>query len=299
MGGEPRRDPRSSLCSACWLFHQCRSKGGMAFYDQTRHQPPPVSFPHTQTAPRRAALHRAPPPPRPPAAYGATGSNRTHSFDVQVLSHFPRAYYLREFLSADSAAALANAALPRMTASTLALKPGERAEDVADVRTSRGTFMTHDEDATGVLWQLEHRVAALTHIPWPHGESWNILSYENGAHYDAHYDSFDEKVYGTSKSQRVATVLVYLTDVEGGGETCFPLEGEGGVARKSAPGFAYKDCAGLVVGPPRAGDALLFYSAHPNNTLDAASLHGGCPVTRGRKFVATKWLRNNQVAEFG
>lgn len=159
--------------------------------------------------------------------------------------------------------------------------------------------MTHDDDPTGVLWKLEHKIAAVTHIPWPHGEAWNVLAYENGAHYDAHYDSFDPKTFGHQATQRVATVLVYLTDVDAGGETCFPLEGEGGVARKSAPGFDYKQCAGLVVGPPRAGDALLFYSTFVNGTLDDASLHGGCAVTRGQKVVATKWLRNNQVAEFG
>lgn len=38
------------------------------------------------------------------------------------------------------------------------------------------------------------------------------------------------------------------------------------------------------------GDAVLFYSLHPDATTDAASLHGGCPVIRGEKWVATKWI---------
>ena len=32
---------------------------------------------------------------------------------------------------------------------------------------------------------------------------------------------------------------------------------------------------------PRKGDALLFYSLHPNGTIDRHSLHGGCPVVKG------------------
>ncbi|XP_071701860.1 uncharacterized protein [Rutidosis leptorrhynchoides] len=40
---------------------------------------------------------------------------------------------------------------------------------------------------------------------------------------------------------------------------------------------------GLIVPPnkvkPRKGDALLFFSLHPNGTIDALNLHGSCPVS--------------------
>ncbi len=87
----------------------------------------------------------------------------------------------------------------------------------------------------------------------------------------------------------MATVLVYLTDVELGGETIFPLEGADGMERLAT--IDYKSCdQGGFKYKPRAGDALLFYSMYPNNTLDRHSLHGGCPVIRGTKYVATKWV---------
>jgi hypothetical protein len=38
-------------------------------------------------------------------------------------------------------------------------------------------------------------------------------------------DSFDPKTFGPQPSQRIATVLIYLTDVEEGGETVFKREG--------------------------------------------------------------------------
>ena len=40
------------------------------------------------------------------------------------------------------------------------------------------------------------------------------------------------------------------------------------------------------------GDALLFWSARTDGSLDKHALHGGCPVVKGEKWVATKWIRN-------
>ena len=40
---------------------------------------------------------------------------------------------------------------------------------------------------------------------------------------------------------------------------------------------------------PRKGDALAFFSMHPNGTFDKHALHGGCPVIKGEKMVMTKY----------
>lgn len=41
---------------------------------------------------------------------------------------------------------------------------------------------------------------------------------------------------------------------------------------------------------PKKGDALLFYSLHLDGTTDEHSLHAGCPVIKGEKWSATKWI---------
>lgn len=46
----------------------------------------------------------------------------------------------------------------------------------------------------------------------------------------------------------------------------------------------------LTAVKPRKGDALLFFSLHPNATTDPKSLHGGCPIIEGEKWSATKWI---------
>ncbi|KAL5099186.1 hypothetical protein RYX36_003513 [Vicia faba] len=78
-------------------------------------------------------------------------------------------------------------------------------------------------------------------------QKFNILRYKVGQKYNPHYDSYDTAEEGPQVSRRVASFLVYLTDVSEGGETNFPYE---------------------------------------------TSLHGSCPVIKGEKWVATKWVWN-------
>ena len=37
---------------------------------------------------------------------------------------------------------------------------------------------------------------------------------------------------------------------------------------------------------------IIFYSLHPDGTMDHNSLHGACPVKKGNKWSANFWLWN-------
>lgn len=54
------------------------------------------------------------------------------------------------------------------------------------------------------------------------GEDIQVLRYEHGQKYDPHYDYFTDKVNIARGGHRIATVLMYLTNVTKGGETVFP-----------------------------------------------------------------------------
>jgi prolyl 4-hydroxylase len=54
------------------------------------------------------------------------------------------------------------------------------------------------------------------------GESIQILHYKNGEKYEPHYDYFHDKNNQALGGHRIATVLMYLSNVEKGGETIFP-----------------------------------------------------------------------------
>ncbi|KAG6406642.1 hypothetical protein SASPL_134248 [Salvia splendens] len=223
--------------------------------------------------------------------HGESGDSSINSIPFQVLSWRPRAVYFPNFASDEQCQNIIERAKKKLKPSSLALREGETAESTKGVRTSSGAFLSASEDSTGTLEFVEEKIARATILPRSHGEAgylaFNVLRYEVDQRYVSHYDSFNPAEYGPLKSQRVASFLLYLSDVEEGGETMFPFENGSNMNQ----GYDYQGCIGLKV-RPRRGDGLLFYSLYPNGTIDPTSLHGSCPVVKGEKWVATKWIRD-------
>ncbi|XP_038881540.1 probable prolyl 4-hydroxylase 9 [Benincasa hispida] len=218
---------------------------------------------------------------------GENGDDSISSIPFQVLSWRPRALFFPKFATAEQCLSIVNMARPKLRPSTLALRKGETEENTKGIRTSSGAFFGASEDESGTLGVIEEKIARATMIPRTHGEAFNILRYEIGQKYNSHYDAFNPSEYGPQKSQRVASFLLYLTDVDEGGETMFPFENGSNMDGL----YDFQRCIGLKV-KPRQGDGLLFYSVFPNGTIDPTSLHGSCPVVKGQKWVATKWIRD-------
>ncbi|XP_058191169.1 probable prolyl 4-hydroxylase 9 [Rhododendron vialii] len=221
--------------------------------------------------------------------HGETGEPGIASIPFQVLSWKPRALLFPNFATPEQCQSIIQMARSKLKPSSLALRKGETAESTKGIRTSSGTFISASEDATGILKEVEQKIAKATMFPRSHGEAFNILRYEIGQRYVSHYDAFNPAEYGTQKSQRIASFLLYLSDVEEGGETMFPYENGSNMHM----GYDYEKCIGLKV-KPRQGDGLLFYSLFLNGTIDKTSLHGSCPVIKGEKWVATKWIRDQE-----
>lgn len=146
--------------------------------------------------------------------------------------------------------------------------------DVHPHRTSSGTHFARGENE--LVQRLERRISELVELPVERGEPLQILHYLPGGEYRPHYDYFDPAQPGNEQvlaqgGQRVATLVMYLNDVEAGGSTIFPQ-------------------VGLDV-LPRRGHAVYFAYCTEQGELDARSLHGGSPVGVGEKWIATKWFR--------
>ncbi|KAL4448907.1 hypothetical protein ABPG77_007624 [Micractinium sp. CCAP 211/92] len=167
--------------------------------------------------------------------------------------------------------------------------------EISDIRTSKGTFLERGQDE--VVAAIEERIARWTLLPVGNGEGLQVLNYQPGQEYQAHWDYFFDKQNGESNGgNRYATVLMYLNDVEEGGETVFPnIPAPGG---DNGPTFS--ECARKhLAAKPRKGSAVLFHSIKPTGEMERRSLHTACPVIRGEKWSAPKWIHVSHYAMGG
>ena len=191
---------------------------------------------------------------------------------ITTLAWSPRAFLFHGFATREECEHVRELARPRMRRSTVV--GGDEEYAVSSVRTSFGTFLSRFQD--GTLAALEERIALWTHLNVTHQEDPQVLRYAPGQEYLAHMDDLEEEV------PRVATVILYLSDVESGGETVFPLRN--------------------ISVAPKMGDALLFWSLDARMEEDQYALHAGAPVLRGvkvRVYVAvTAHWRCTDAARF-
>ncbi|KDO71350.1 hypothetical protein CISIN_1g023009mg [Citrus sinensis] len=209
---------------------------------------------------------------------------------VEVISWEPRAFVYHNFLSKEECEYLINLATPHMRKSTVVDSDTGKSKD-SRVRTSSGTFLARGRDK--IIRDIEKRIADFTFFPLENGEGLQVLHYEAGQKYEPHFDYFMDEFNTKNGGQRMATVLMYLSDVEEGGETVFP-NAQGNIS--AVPWWnELSECGktGLSI-KPKMGDALLFWSMKPDASLDPSSLHGGCPVIKGNKWSSTKWIRVNE-----
>uniref|UniRef100_J3N3S1 procollagen-proline 4-dioxygenase n=1 Tax=Oryza brachyantha TaxID=4533 RepID=J3N3S1_ORYBR len=193
---------------------------------------------------------------------------------TEVLSWEPRAFLYHNFLSKEECEYLISLARPLMKKSTVVDTSTGGSKD-SRVRTSSGMFLRRGLDK--IISTIEKRISDYTFIPVENGEGLQVLHYEVGQKYEPHFDYFHDEFNTKNGGQRIATLLMYLSDVEEGGETVFPTS----KANSSSSPFynELSECAkrGLSV-KPKMGDALLFWSMRPDGSLDPSSLHGEVPI---------------------
>ncbi|GJN36954.1 hypothetical protein PR202_gb25861 [Eleusine coracana subsp. coracana] len=103
-------------------------------------------------------------------------------------------------------------------------------------------------------YAIEKRISVFSQIPKENGELIQVLRYEPSQYYRPHHD--------------------YFSDTAG--------EGECSCGGKVVKGLCVK---------PNKGDAVLFWSMGLDGNTDPNSIHSGCPVLKGEKWSATKWMR--------
>ncbi len=146
----------------------------------------------------------------------------------------------------------------------------------AGFRTSySGNFDTRDPFIDG----LSRRIDDLLGMKPETGEAIQGQRYMPGQQFKAHNDWFytSEDYWKAERKrggQRSWTAMAFLNAVEAGGETQFVNVG--------------------VKITPKPGVLLVWNNALPDGSPNEDTLHAGCPVDAGIKYVITKWYRTRK-----
>eukprot|EP00062_Callorhinchus_milii_P006938 gi/632948004/ref/XP_007889356.1/ PREDICTED: prolyl 4-hydroxylase subunit alpha-3 isoform X2 [Callorhinchus milii] len=145
-----------------------------------------------------------------------------------------------------------------------------------DYRISKSAWLKETVDP--LIEKLDQRITHLTglNVHQPYAEYLQVVNYGIGGHYEPHFDhatSPNSPLYRMKSGNRVATFMIYLSAVEAGGSTA----------------FIYANFSVPVV----KNAALFWWNLHRNGQGNKDTLHAGCPVLVGDKWVANKWIREH------
>ncbi len=184
--------------------------------------------------------------------------------ESEPLANAPRLWRYRDFVTPAEAAAV-NAAVADIMAPSVVADPATGQMRPHPIRTSSGAVIGPTRESLPIR-AINLRFAAASGLPVTHGEAISVLHYAPGEEYRRHSD-----VLPPPYPRRAITMIAYLNDDFTGGETEFPALG--------------------ITITPRAGDAILFDNLDRDGRAHPGAVHAGLPVARGRKQVATRWIR--------
>ena len=150
-----------------------------------------------------------------------------------------------------------------------------------EFRTSESCNLRLEDRANQMV---EAKINRLTGIDPTHGETIQGQRYAVGQQFKPHHDFFykSEAYWAEMEKQggqRTWTAMIFLNEPESGGQTYFPK-------------------ANVRV-TPRTGNLLLWNNLDAYGEPNPQSLHTGCPVEAGIKYVITKWYRERPWAWYG
>ncbi|MBP1934514.1 prolyl 4-hydroxylase [Ammoniphilus resinae] len=210
-------------------------------------------------------------PMKEPTIFPHLGNKiKTDDRDISIIARIdePLIVILGNVLSDDECDLLIRLSQDRMDRSKISTT-----REVNELRTSSSMFF--DEGENELVARIEKRLSYIMNIPVQHGEGLQVLHYEKGQEYRAHFDFFSS-AHKAANNPRISTLVMYLSDVEQGGETYFPK-------------------LNLAVSPHK-GMAVYFEYFYQDETLNELTLHGGAPVILGEKWAATQWMRRQKLS---
>nr|XP_044251519.1 prolyl 4-hydroxylase subunit alpha-1-like [Drosophila takahashii] len=114
--------------------------------------------------------------------------------------------------------------------------------------------------------KITKRLEDATGLDMNHTELFQVVNYGLGGYFETHVD------LKLGKPDRMATALFYLSNVTQGGATYFP--------------------ALNITVFPKIGSALFWFNLDNKGNPQMETLHTGCPVIVGSKWVVSKFIQD-------
>lgn len=192
-------------------------------------------------------------------------------FKVEEAHKEPNIIIFHDIIADDEIETVKKLAQPRFKRATVQNSVTGELE-VAQYRISKSAWLK-EQDHKHVA-DICQRVEDMTGLTMETAEELQVVNYGIGGHYEPHYDFARKQETNAFKSlgtgNRIATVLIYMSDVTQGGATVFP---------------------NLKIALwPKKGTAAFWYNLHSNGEGDKRTRHAACPVLAGSKWVANKWI---------
>ncbi len=192
---------------------------------------------------------------------------------------WPRIALLEGFLTDEECEGLIEVAGARLARSTV-YQRGDGTKSEHPGRTSQSAKIERAE--TDLVARVENRICALAGLAPELGERMEMVRYGKAEEFAPHCDWFPPATALGKKQleihgQRIATVILYVSDVDAGGSTVFPR-------------------LGITIRPKR-GNALYFWNLDRHGIPEPLTVHAGAPVERGEKTIVNKWFRERPWIE--
>ena len=215
--------------------------------------------------PRSSLTPTRVPPSLPTSSLPTSADALGHTIRLQTIVSSPRVRLLHNFVTAAEAEHLISLGGPGFHRSSTARGGGD------EVRTSYSATLPMRD---AVVIALRQRIARYANYPVDNLEPLQAVRYRPGELYKPHHDYYNSCETWQS-GNRHFTFLVYLNEVEEGGETAFPM-------------------LNLTVTPIKYA-ALVFNNCLDNGDPDERSQHEGRAPARGVKYAINGWMRSKAL----
>jgi len=183
----------------------------------------------------------------------------------------PRIVLFHDLITDAEIETIKELATPRFKRATVQnYKTGEL--ETANYRISKTAWLKeHEHEHVASIYRKSHQ---LTGLNMETSEELQVSNYGIGGHYEPHYDFARREEKNAFASlgtgNRIATLLMYESDVEQGGATVF-----------TNLGLSLK---------PKKGTVAFWYNLLANGEGDDRTRHAACPVLTGTKWVSNFWI---------